>query len=135
MRATRITGLEQSMQLMECCEESLRRDLTRTEGGTLVDKTPAAILLSIQALAIRQENTMIARTVLHDMRQDSDEPIRAFGARLLGQASVCKLRKQCTGCNACVDYTDDTVANVLCRGLSDIDIRQDLLGESNQELT
>ena len=135
VRATRIRGTEQAIQLMECCDEALRRDLTRNAGGTLVDQPIDTILAAIKTLAVRQENTMIARTTLHAMRQDRDEPARAFGARLRGQASVCKFQKQCHACRANVNYSEDNVADVLCRGLADIDIQQDLLGEQNQDLT
>ena len=135
IQAARLSGSDLSIQLLECCEESLRRDLTRNAGGTLVDKPEAEILAAIKTLAIRQENTMIARTTLYEMRQDHGEPIRAFGARLRGQASVCKFTKTCSHCGRGVDFSEDNVADVLCRGLSDIDIRQDLLGEQNQDLT
>ena len=33
---------------------------------------------------------MVARVALHNMKQGRDEPVRAFGARLRGQASVCR---------------------------------------------
>ena len=34
------------------------------------------------------------------MKHDRDEPVRAFGARWRGQASVCKFTQQCPGCKA-----------------------------------
>ncbi len=39
VRATRLTGQDKVIQLLECCDEQLRRDLTRNAGGTLADKT------------------------------------------------------------------------------------------------
>ena len=39
----------------------------------------------IKTLAVREENAMIARVVLHEMQQDRDKPIRSFGARIQGQ--------------------------------------------------
>ena len=48
-----------------------------------MDKTEAEILKAIKKkLAVRQENNMVARVKLHNMRQDRDVPIHAFGARL-----------------------------------------------------
>ncbi len=135
VRATGIGGIDLTSQLLECCDDSLRRDLTRNAGGTMIDKSIDQILSAIQSLAIRQENTMIARATLHTMRQDRDEPVRAFGARLRGQASVCKFQQQCSNCNHMVDYSESCVANVLCGGLADAEIQQDLLGEQNQDLT
>ena len=46
------------------------------------------VFTAMRRLAIREENTMVARVTLHNMRQDRDEPICAFVARLRGQASV-----------------------------------------------
>lgn len=40
---------------------------------------------------------------------------RAYGARLKGQASVCKFTQKCTGCDASVDYTEAMIRDVLCR--------------------
>ncbi len=68
------------------------------------------------------------------MRQGRDEPVRAFGAKLRGQASICKFIQKCSGCEAIVDYTEAMVKDVLCRGLEDSDIQMDLLGDKNQDM-
>ena len=39
--ATGITGRELVLQLLECCDEELQKDLTRTAGGSLADKSEA----------------------------------------------------------------------------------------------
>ena len=61
---------------------------------------------AMKTLAIKKENTMVARVILHNMRQDCDKPVRAFGVRLRGQASVCKFTQKCPSCEADVDYTE-----------------------------
>ena len=66
------------------------------------------------------------------MRQDQDEPVRAFGARLHGQAAVCKFIIGCTGCGGEVNYTDAVLRDVLCRRLN---IQLDLLSDKNQDMT
>ena len=78
---------------------------------------------------------MVARVTLHNMKQDRDEPVRAYGARLKGQASVCKFTQRCTRCDATVDYTEAMLKDVLCRGLEDTEIQMDLLGDRNQDMT
>ena len=85
-----MTGAECVVQLLECCDETLRKDLTRSAGGSLTSKSEAEVLSAIRTLAVREENTMVARVAHHNMRQDRDEPVRNFGARLRGQAGVCK---------------------------------------------
>ncbi len=134
-RATRLEGTDKVIQLLECCDDQLRKDLTRNAGGSLTRMTEDEVFAAMKKLAVREENTMIARVTLHNMRQDRDEPIRAYGARLRGQASICKFTHKCTGCDADVDYTEAVLRDVLCRGLEDTDIQMDLLGDSNQEMT
>ena len=84
--------------------------------------TEEQVLQAIKTLAIREENTMVARVAIHNMQQDRDETVRAFGARLRGQASVCKFAQQCPACDANIDYTEAMVKDVLCRGLVDGEI-------------
>ena len=81
--ATHLTGQDVVYQLLECCDESLRKDLTRTF-GSLSNRTEEALLRNIKSLAVRQENVMVARVQLQNMCQDRDEPVRAFAARLRG---------------------------------------------------
>ena len=135
VKATRLEGTDKIVQLLECCDDQLRKDLTRNAGGTLTKMTENEVLAAMRKLAIREENTTVARVTLHNMRQDRDEPIRAYGARLRGQASVSKFTQQCTGCEANVDYTEAIIKDVLCRGLENTEIQMDLLGDKNQDMT
>ena len=126
--ATKVTGKERVLQLLECCDDELRKDLTRSTVGTLSDKTEKDVLLAIKSLAVRDENTMIARVTLNNSHQDRDEPIRSFCARLRGQANVCNYTIDCPNCQHRVDYTEPILRDVICRGLEDSDIQLDLLG-------
>ena len=123
------------MQLLECCDETLRKDLTRTTGGSLTEKTENEVLQAIRVLAVREENSMVARVSLHNMRQDRDETIRSFGARLRGQAGVCKFVIKCPHCEGEVNYSKAILRDVLSRGLGDPEIQLDLLGDKNQDMT
>ena len=96
--ATKLEGKDMVIQLLECCKDQLRKDLTRNAGGSLTNKSMDEVMAAIQKLAVREENTMVARVQLHNMRQDRDETIRSFGARLRGQVSVCKFLIKCPGC-------------------------------------
>ena len=68
--ATKITGKDEVLQLLECCDEQLRKDLTRNAGGSLANKPLQEVMQAIKTLAIRDENAMVARVQLHNMRQD-----------------------------------------------------------------
>ena len=135
IEATRVTGKDMVVQLLECCDETLRKDLTRNAGGTLTNKPIVEVMAAIRKLAVREENTMVARAKLHNMRQDRDETIRSFGARLRGQASVCKFTTDCPNCAAEINYTDSILRDTLTRGVADSDIQLDLLSDKNQNMT
>ena len=109
--ATRIQAHEVLHQLMECCEEALRKDITRSY-GSLTGKTEAEALEKIRSLAVKPENVLVARVQLLNLRQDRDETVRSYCARLRGQAGICKFNKMktCT-CDVEVeiDYSEDII--------------------------
>ena len=80
---------------------------------------------------------MVARVALHNIRQDRDEPIRTFGARLAGQAGVCKFTIKCPSdtCGCEVNYTEAIVRDTLIRGVADPDIQLDLLSHKKQDMS
>ena len=133
--ATKVTGPECVIQLLECCDESLRKDITRAAGGSLTAQTEDNVLKAIRTLAVREENTMVARVTLHNMRQDRDEPVRNFGARLRGQAGVCKFVMVCPNCTKDVSYTDEILRDIVTCNITDSEVQLDLLGDSNQDMT
>ena len=77
---------------------------------------------------------MVSRFLLQAMHQDRDEGVRNFAARLNGQADICKYIAKCA-CGEEVNFTDQMVRDTLIRGLEDPEIRQDLLGQENQDMT
>ena len=67
----------------------------------------------MKTLAVCEENTMVARVTLHNMRQDLEETVRGFGAHLHGQVGICEFMTKCPGCNASVNYTESMLRDVL----------------------
>ena len=65
--ATRITGRDAVLQLLECCEDQLRKDLTRSSVGPLSHMTEDVVLKAMRSLAVREENVMVARVALNNM--------------------------------------------------------------------
>ena len=133
--ATNISGVDLIIQLLECCEDSLRKDLTRAAGGTLTGHTEEAVLNKIKVHAVRRENIMVARLELHNMHQDVDEDIQSFSARIKGQADVCRFILDCPSCNAEVSYTKEIMKDIIIKGISDNEIQLNILSNSNQHLT
>ena len=128
VEATKIEGKDLVIQLLECCDEQFRKDLTRNAGGSLTNETADEVLAAIKKLAVRVENTMVARVQLHNMRQDNDETIRSFGARVRGQAGVFKYQIKCQNCDTEVSYTEQIIRDVITRGFADSEIQLDLTG-------
>ena len=132
--ATKLSGTDVVIQLLECCEEDLRKDLTRAAGGSLTRQSEDDVLQRMKALAVRQENIMVARVELHDMHQDVDEAVRPFAAHVKGQAGVCRYIMSCPSCNEDVNYTDEIMKDVIIKGISDCEIQLDLLSDHNQSM-
>ena len=109
--------------------------MSRNAGGSLTNKPEDEVLAVIKCLAVREENSMVARVQLHNMRQDLDETVRSFGARLRGQTSVCKFTIECPSCKKGVDYTNAILLDVLTHGIADADIQLDLLSAENQDMS
>ncbi|RLJ22719.1 hypothetical protein DJ031_00325, partial [bacterium endosymbiont of Escarpia laminata] len=136
VEATKVSGKDRIIQLLECCDEQLRKDVTRSigMGRTLTDRPEEEILTLVRTLAVREENTMVARVTLHNMRPDRDETVRSFSARIRGQAGVCKFSLPCPNCTQTVNYTEEVLRDVVIRGLEDPEIQLDLLGDKNQDM-
>ena len=135
--AVHLTGSDCVLQLLECCDEALRRDLTRASGGSLATKPEQDVLAAMRRLAVREENTMVARVALQNMIQNTDEPIRTFAARLRRQAAVCHFTIQCpnSACGRDISYQDEVIRDIIARGISDSDIQLELLGHQNQHMS
>ena len=133
VEATNVTGKYEVLQLLECCDEELRRDVTRMAGGSLTNKTAEEALAAIRTLAVMEQSPMVARAALYAMHQDRDEPVRTFAARARGHARTCKFTHDCPQCSTAVDFTDTMIRDVVTRGQDDQEIQQDLLGDRNQE--
>ena len=61
VEATHITGKDKVIQFLECCDEQLRKDLSRNAGGSLTHLAVEDVLKAIKRLAVREENIMVAR--------------------------------------------------------------------------
>ena len=122
------------IQLLECCEDQLRKTVTNSGGGSLAEKQVKEVLATIKKFAVRNENTMLSRINLHNMRQNHGENVRSYGSRINSQASTCKYQIECTKCKEEVDYTDAVLRDVLIKGLEDKDIQSEILGSADQDM-
>ena len=136
--ATGIVGRPRVLQLLECCDLPLRRTLTQNARTQLNQETEATVLAAIKHLAVRSESDLIAKVTFRAMRQAHDEPVRNFCARLRAQADLCDFeeteRCEC-GRDMTVHFSERHVADQICVGLSDVDIRQALMTDPIKKKT
>ena len=81
----------------------------------------------MRSLAVIPIATGVLRADLLHMHQERDEPFRAFAARVRGKAETCEFKATCS-CGNDVNYTDHAIRDILLSGISDIDIRREILG-------
>ena len=79
------------------------------------------------SLAVIPVATSVLRTELLQLRQERDEPARAFAAKVRGMAETCAFATKCT-CGLSADYTDHAIRDVIVNGLYDNDISREVLG-------
>ena len=88
-------------------------------------------MLALKRMAVIKIATSVRRTKLLTLKQDHGQSIREFYANVKAQAATCDFTVKCTQ-TCCdgkpeVDYTSLVVKDILICGLSDSDIRKDVL--------
>ena len=103
-------------QLLGSLETDLQRLLYR-ENNKPEALAEGDLLELLQRIAVKTENVWCLREKLHNMKQDTGEPVTGFAARLKGQARLCQYTLTCyCGCNVRNDFTDTVVMGDLVRG-------------------
>ena len=113
-------------QLFQCAENELGDSLLKANPDAASSTLPD-LLAAMRSLAVIPVATGVLRTELLQLRQERDEPFRAFTARVRGKAETCAFTTTCE-CGKNVDYTDHAIRDVLLNGISDPDIRREVLG-------
>ena len=136
-RASKLTGADLGIQLLEYLEPGLRKDLTRTTRGPtpIVEMEEAELLAAIRAMAVMQDSCLVATFAMARMTQDRGESCRSFASRLSGVARTCDFVETCPHCSHQVDCSESRVSDQLCIGVADQEIQRDLLEEITKRLT
>ena len=113
-------------QLFQCAENELGDSLLKANPDAASSTLPD-LLDAMRSLAVIPVATGVLRTELLQLRQERDQPFRAFTARVRGKAETCAFSTKCE-CGKNVDYTDHVIRDVLLNGISDPDIRREVLG-------
>ena len=92
-------------------------------------KTEEQVLALIKNIAVVPVAMGVRRADLLAIKQDSNEPARAFAAKIQGRAATCAFSTKCPTptCTANVDFTDIIAKYVLVNGLADEDVKREVL--------
>ena len=125
------------VQLQAACDEDLRQRVFDT--GTYASlTTEAKFLAKMKELSVIVVHKSIHLMNLWKMRQESDEPIRAFAARATSTADMCNMTVKCPSstCQTDVCYRDHVVHQIIIHGMRDNAIRVRVLSRNTSgELT
>ena len=121
-------------QLQAACSDELRQRVFDT-GIYSSLTTPELFLKKMEELAVIKVHKSVHLRNLWRMTQQSEEPIRAYVARLTATADMCNMTVQCT-CTEYVSYRDNVIQQLVIHGMRDNDIRIRVLSRNtNGELT
>ena len=132
-KSTGISGEMLKSELLECCNEQLDMDIHRIHPD-IDTKDEKDILEAIKNRAVITENPVVAQVNLMNMKQGPNEKIRAWLARLKGQANTCdyQTKVKCTcGEENTADFTDQAVRQTIAANIQDPELQKDLLSELN----
>ena len=90
--------------------------------------TVGDLLREIETLAVIKQSNHVNILAMMKAKQERDEPVRQFAARLRGLAAVCDLAALCT-CGNTVSMVDKWVLMTLINGLHDEDTQQAVLSK------
>ena len=135
-RGSGINDTSASLQLFQCAADSLGDALLKAEPD-ITSRPIAEVMVAMKSLAIIPVSRGVKRAELADMNQSPDEVFRAFAARVRGKAETCTFNIVFTcSCNKVnlVDYTDESIRDVLLKGIADLDIRREAWGVEGTQL-
>lgn len=122
-----------SMQLFQCATEPLGDLILKSDPG-IHSRPVSEVLKTMRTFAVIPIAIGVIRAELMQLNQGSDEQFRTFAARVKGKAETCGFNTSVTcqcGESVSVNYTQETIRDVLLAGISDLDIRREALSTSN----
>ena len=134
---TQVSPSVQLMQLQAACDDQLRQRVFDTGQYSALTDT-ASFLMKMKELAVIVVHKSIHLRNLWQMQQQSDEPIRAFAARLTATADMCGMVVECTNetCKKKICYREQVVHQLIIHGMRDNAIRIRVLSRNTAgELT
>ena len=129
----KLVGAAATRQLFACCSKELATGVLRTTGGGQFKITEAELMNHVKKLSVQYQNPTEFVQQFLSMSQQPDEGVQHYLARLKGAANRCQFEVKCT-CDLSVSYADNVTRFKLIAGLTDGEIKEDLLGMEDKSL-
>ena len=113
------------LQFCQCTSKELRDNLLKFDAEIAIRLIEERTEF-IRRLAVIPIATSVLRTELMQMCQMRDESFGSLAARVRGKADTCAFSADCS-CGLKVNYTDHMIRDTLFNGISDFDIRREIL--------
>ena len=125
-----------SVQLFQCASEALGDALLKV--NPIITTLPVdEVMKAMKSLAIIPVSLGVKRADFMAMHQNAEEQFRAFAARVRGKAETCEfmVSHRCAcGKDSRVNYTDETIRDVLLAIIADLNIRREALSVKGMQL-
>ena len=132
-----ITDAAASNQLYQCCSESeALGDILLKADPDLTTKPIKDVKAAMHSIVVIPISKGVIRAELMQLTQNADELFRTFAGRVKGKAETCwfSMEYKC-GCDKTllIDYTTETIRDVLLSDINDIDIQRETLGTHDMQ--
>ena len=126
---TDLSAAEKVQHLFQCCDDDLGDSILRGAPSSVAGNEEQLVAV-VKKFAVVPVAICIPRAELIARRQDHEENIQSFYAKLKGKAATCVYATKCPipTCGAAVDFTDIIVKDVIIAGLVDEEIKKKVLG-------
>ena len=129
MRASNETDVTKLKdQLLQCPDDTLGSALHRAMGDQVDTITVTELLKEIEELAVVKQSNIVNTLALISAKQERDELVRQFAARLQGLAAVCDLMVTCSQGHTALEV-DKWARMSLISSLYDEDTKQAVLSK------
>ena len=115
-------------QLVHCPDTDLSSALDKAIGDRVDNLTVEELMHEIEVLAVVRQSNNVNTLAMMTVKQERDEPVRQFAARVRGLAAVCDLSVLCS-CGLKVSEVDKWVRMSLISGLHDEETKQAVLSK------
>ena len=117
-------------QLFECAEDSLQKTLFANLGDRWDTISSADLLKEVEVVAVEKQSDMLNEVHLMEAKQDRNEPVRKYLARLRGLANICSLTVSCPhNPSSAVSYAERSIHTTLVKGLFDTETKGEILSK------